>query len=69
MATTQFEIEARHNSEDEHVVRWRFDELRRAGYNISAAMQLAERRDVDLHLAVRLLLAGCPQTTALRILV
>ena len=68
MATAQFQIAARHDGEDEQVLDWRFEALRRAGYAVSAAAKLAERREVDLHLAVRLLLAGCPQKTALRIL-
>jgi hypothetical protein len=50
------------------VVRWRFDELARAGYALSSTVLLSERPDVDLHTAVELLRNGCPETTALRIL-
>lgn len=50
------------------VVRWRFDELARAGYAPSSALVLSERLDVDLHTAVELLRNDCPEATALRIL-
>ena len=68
MATAQFEIEARSSGEDERVFEWRFEELTRAGYDMRDASRLAKRLDIDLHVAVQLLLAGCPQETALRIL-
>ena len=51
------------------VVRWRFDRLVDAGYEPEAASKLAERLEVDLHEAVRLLHRGCPPATAVRILV
>jgi len=56
------------SADDGAVVRWRFDELVRAGYGWSAALNLAKRPDVDLHLAEKLVRTGCPQATALRIL-
>jgi hypothetical protein len=65
MTTTWSE---RTTAEDDAVVRWRFDELVRAGYTWGLALRLARRRDVDLHLAERLLRTGCPPETALRIL-
>lgn len=55
-------------TESERILTWRFEELERAGYPASTAAELAERNDVDLHLAVELLRAGCPGPTAIRIL-
>jgi hypothetical protein len=52
----------------DEVVGWRTDELRRAGYRDRAAQILARHTEVDLHLAVALIARGCPQRTALRIL-
>ena len=49
-------------------VRARYDELRRAGYLWGAALRLAESAEVDLDDARRLLALGCPQETAVRIL-
>ncbi len=50
------------------VLRWRYQELRRAGYEPVVAARLARRRRVDLHIAVDLLQQGCPAGTAVRIL-
>ena len=55
-------------TEVERILTWRFAELERAGYPTTVASELAERVDVDLHLAVELLRAGCLEETALRIL-
>jgi hypothetical protein len=55
-------------AEADRVLEWRFEELERAGYDTASANELAERADVDLHLAVELLRAGCPVETAIRIL-
>ena len=63
--TTRFELA---DTEEEAVVRWRYDELVRAGYSWGAALRVAKQRDVDLRLAERLLRDGCPTETALRIL-
>ncbi len=52
----------------ERVVEWRLEELERAGYDTPSAEQLAERADIDLHLAVALVRGGCPAETALSIL-
>ena len=49
------------------VRRWRFDELLRAGYDISDAAELALHLHVDLHWAIGLVQRGCPSSTALRI--
>lgn len=55
-------------TERERIERWRADELERAGYGLDDAAELAARPDVDLHLAVEMLVNGCPPETALRIL-
>jgi len=49
------------------VVRWRFEELLRAGYDAGCALILAGHAEVDLHAAVRLVERGCPPELALRI--
>ena len=66
MATT--ELELIEETEVERVIRWRAEELERAGYDERVALKLALRLDVDLHLAVNLLVIGCPAGTAVRIL-
>lgn len=52
----------------DHVRRWRVDQLYEAGYPQPAAEELADRPDIDLHVAVDLLRHGCTPETALRIL-
>lgn len=54
--------------EADPVRQWRLDELVRAGYTPVDALVLSGRRDVDIHVAERLLRTGCPANTALRIL-
>jgi hypothetical protein len=54
--------------EAEAILRWRFEELMRAGYDIGSALLLASHVEIDLHLATSLGLRGCPPETALRIL-
>lgn len=66
MATS--ELEVLEDTESERVLRWRVEELRRAGYAEREAVKLGMRHDVDLHLAANLLSQGCPSGTALRIL-
>lgn len=61
-------IKLRDESETERVIRWRLEELTKAGYDWRASMHLAARPDIDLHLAADLLERGCPVDTALRIL-
>ena len=51
-------------SEEDKILRWRFDVLERAGYNEVQADILARARHVDLHEAVRLVEAGCPHSKA-----
>lgn len=62
------ETEILFESELERVVGWRLQELLRAGYAEPGARDLAERVEIDLHRAVDLLKSGCPEATALRIL-
>ena len=62
------ETDTTHKSELDRVVDWRLRELRRAGYADSGARELAERVEIDLHRATDLLKTGCPEETALRIL-
>ena len=54
--------------EAEEVIRWRFDELVRAGYDAGDALVVATHLDVDLHRAADLVRRGCPREMALRIL-
>jgi hypothetical protein len=55
-------------TEIERIEAWRAEELKRAGYDASAAEKLAVRHDVDLHVAADLLRRGCPPDLALEIL-
>ena len=66
MTTAQFELLDPGVAEE--VLRWRFDELVRAGYSPEQALIVASHVGVDLHLATDLLRRGCPEPTALRIL-
>jgi hypothetical protein len=50
------------------IVAWRFEVLLRAGYSWDCATRLAIAPDVDLHVAIGLAAADCPESTALRIL-
>jgi hypothetical protein len=52
----------------ERTILWRSDELERAGYRAEEASVLAHRLDVDLHIAASMLRSGCPNETALKIL-
>jgi hypothetical protein len=55
-------------SELDRIVRWRSEELERAGYSPDGAAALAARLEVDLHDATELVKRGCPPDIALRIL-
>jgi hypothetical protein len=55
-------------SELDRIVRWRSEELERAGYALDGAAALAARLEVDLHEAIDLVKRGCPPDIALRIL-
>jgi hypothetical protein len=66
MTAAQFELID--DTEAEAILRWRFDELVRAGYDVGSALMLASHVEVDLHLATDLVRRDCPPETALRIL-
>ena len=66
MTAAQFELID--DTEVEAILRWRFDELVRAGYDVGSALMLASHVEVDLHQATGLVRHGCPTDTALRIL-
>jgi hypothetical protein len=55
-------------TELERVERWRADELMRAGFDPSSAVELAARFDIDLHAATELVDRGCSPELALQIL-
>jgi len=67
-AMTAAQFETIDETEAEMILRWRFDELVRAGYDIGSALLLASHVEVDLHDASSLLRRGCPSETALEIL-
>lgn len=50
------------------VADWRFQQLRQAGWPETDALLLAERPEIDLHLACELLQRGCDPATAWQIL-
>lgn len=62
------DIEISAETEADRVVCWRASELIRAGYPDLLAVELAERPDVDLHVARELVEHGCPPELAVRIL-
>ncbi|HLF68995.1 MAG TPA: hypothetical protein VI503_06570 [Gaiellaceae bacterium] len=66
MTAAQFELID--ETEAEAILRWRFEELMRAGYDTGSALVLASHVEVDLHRAADLPRRGCPPDTALRIL-
>jgi hypothetical protein len=68
MAPAAEQLETTIDAEFERVLRWRFQELARAGYEAEAAATIAARGDVDLHRATELLRQGCPPDVALQIL-
>ena len=67
MTAAQFELID--ETEAEAILRWRFEELVRAGYDIGNALVLASHVEIDLHDAADLTRRGCPPDTALRILI
>lgn len=58
----------REETRSEGILAWRAEQLEAAGYPSEDALRLAERTDIDLHLATDLLRDGCATHTALRIL-
>jgi hypothetical protein len=71
VSSTTAPIEFDDSAEDEYdrLLRWRCEELRRAGYDLRNAILLAVNTEVDLRLALDLPARGCPHETALQILV
>jgi hypothetical protein len=65
---TAAQFEAIDETEAEMILRWRFDELVRAGYDVGMALMLASHVEIDLHDATELVRRGCPADTAVRIL-
>jgi hypothetical protein len=65
---TAAQFEAIDETEAEMILRWRFDELVRAGYDVGMALMLASHVEIDLHEATELVRRGCPADTAVRIL-
>lgn len=69
LAATELRISAAVEEADpDGVLTWRYQSLRRGGYDPDAAARLANARNVDLHEAVELRQRGCNATLALRIL-
>ena len=62
------DLETRAETEMQRIVRWRSEELERAGYAPAQAASIAGRHDVDLHVAVDLVRNGCTPELALLIL-
>ena len=65
---TAAQFELIDETEAEAILRWRFEELVRSGYDIGSALVLASHVEIDLHDASALTRRGCPPETALRIL-
>ena len=61
-------VAAVEEADGDGVLTWRYQSLRRGGYDPDAAARLANARGVDLHQAVELRERGCESTLALRIL-
>lgn len=62
-------IADREDEQLDDLLNWRLTVLVLAGYSNRSAKRLAKRHnEVDLHLAVDLLKKGCPEATALKIL-
>jgi hypothetical protein len=66
---TAAQFEQLEETEAVEVLRWRFDVLIRAGFDIEQAAVLAANVEIDLHAAEGLVRRGCPADLALRILV
>jgi hypothetical protein len=60
------DIEWRRLDDDLEVARWRTDRLLALGYELRDAASLALSH-VDIHVLERLIAAGCPPQTAIRI--
>ena len=66
MTAAQFEQLGSVQAED--VLRWRFRELVRVGFDPCDAMILASHVEIDIHAAADLVCRGCSPETAARIL-
>ena len=66
MTAAQFEQLGSVQAED--VLRWRFRELVRVGFDPCDAMILASHVEIDIHAAADLIGRGCSPETAARIL-
>ena len=64
---TAAQFEELETPEVEAVLRWRFEELIRAGYDPGSALILASHVEVDLHTATSLVARGCSSEIALQI--
>ena len=60
--------EIQQGQELEQVEAWRLGELLRAGYPRELAEEISRRHDIDLHMAVDLVVGGCTPELAARIL-
>jgi hypothetical protein len=69
MLITELELEAELESREFRVQRLRVEALRLAGYGFRASLLLAVQPDLDLAQARRLMELGCPEETAMRILI
>ncbi len=67
-AMTAAQFETIDETAAEAILRWRFDELVRSGYDVASALVLASHVEIDLHDASNLVRRGCPCETALKIL-
>jgi hypothetical protein len=65
---TAAQLDERRGARAEGVLRWRFEQLLCAGYDLPDARRLARRDDIDLHQAVDLVRTGCPPELAVSIL-
>jgi hypothetical protein len=61
-------IEAGGMTDEELIFAWRFEQLRRAGFDSELALDLAVCAGVDLHDATGLVERGCPPMLAAQIL-
>jgi len=68
MATAELNETVEAASETSRVTAWRYEQLLHAGYDESPATEIAQRLDIDLHLAQELLRSGCAPDLAFRIL-
>jgi hypothetical protein len=66
---TAAQFEQLDETEATEVLRWRFERLVRAGYDLEQSAVLAAHVEIDLHVAIALVDRGCPGETALRILI